>query len=90
MMVIVPFLTALIPGIIILMLTYWLSKKGFPLFIRISPGIIAIIAALILFFIGFFNIRGFEGAAYGFLAISIAIFSILSFIIVNNVKTVAR
>lgn len=75
------FLVALIPGIIILTLTWWFSKKGFSLFVRILPGIFLIIAAAILFYIGFVNIRGFEGGAYGILSFFLIIFAITSFVI---------
>ncbi|MGY0694972.1 YesK family protein [Virgibacillus sp. FSP13] len=43
-------------------------------------GIILIIVAGILFYIGFVNIRGFEGAAYGILSFFLVIFSIISII----------
>ncbi|WP_416150092.1 hypothetical protein ACM26V_03590 [Salipaludibacillus sp. HK11] len=88
MMLLAPFLTAFILGIIILMLTYWFSKKGFSLFIRMLPGIIAIIGAVILFYIGFVDIRGFEGGTLGLLGFLIAIFSIIAFVIGKNDKTV--
>ena len=72
---------ALIPGIIILTLTWWFSKKGFSLFVRMLPGILALIVAAILFYIGFFNIRGFEGAAYGILSFFLLTFAITSFVV---------
>ncbi|WP_163580533.1 YesK family protein [Gracilibacillus saliphilus] len=81
MMLLGPFLIALIPGLIILALTWWFSKKGFPLSVRLLPGIITIIAAVVLFYIGFVNIRGFEGAAYGFLGFFLGMFSIVSFVL---------
>ncbi|WP_236712671.1 YesK family protein [Peribacillus muralis] len=45
------------------------------------PGITAIMAAFILFYIGFVHIRGFEGAAYGFLSFFVMLFAFLSFLI---------
>jgi hypothetical protein len=51
MMLVGPFLMALIPGIIILTLTWWFSKKGFSFFVRMLPGILAIIVAAIISFV---------------------------------------
>ncbi|NIK11653.1 YesK family protein [Alkalibacillus almallahensis] len=84
MMVVAPFLMALIPGIIVLTLTWWFNKKEFHQIIRILPGILLIIAAAILFYIGFVHIRGFEGAAYGFLSFFLIIFAMISFTIGNK------
>ncbi|WP_411954861.1 YesK family protein [Alkalibacillus sp. S2W] len=84
MMVVAPFLMALIPGIIVLTLTWWFNKKEFHQFIRISPGILLIIAAATFFYIGFVHIRGFEGAAYGFLSFFLIIFAMISFTIGNK------
>ncbi|WP_208586162.1 YesK family protein [Gracilibacillus suaedae] len=81
MMLLGPFLMALIPGVIILTLTWWFSKKGFSLSVRLLPGFIAIVVAIILFYIGFVNIRGFEGGAYGILGFFLGIFSIISFVL---------
>ncbi|QGH34472.1 hypothetical protein GI584_10720 [Gracilibacillus salitolerans] len=88
MMLLGPFLMALILGIIILTFTWWFSNKGFTLFVRMLPGTIAIIVAVILFYIGFVNIRGFEGGAYGFIGFFLTIFSIISFVLGNT--TIAR
>ncbi|WP_347860824.1 YesK family protein [Salimicrobium sp. PL1-032A] len=76
-----PLLVSLIPGIIVLALTWWFSRRGLPLYIRILPGGLLTIAAVILFYIGFVNIRGFEGAAYGILCFFLILFSITSFAI---------
>lgn len=76
-----PFLMALIPGIIVLTLTWWFSKKGFSLFVKMLPGILLVIAAIIVLYIGFVKIRGFEGGAYGILGFFLIIFAIISFAI---------
>lgn len=86
MMLTGPLLMAIIPGVIILIITWWLSKKGFPLVVKLLPSIITIIAAAILFYIGFVKIRGFEGGAYGILAFFLVIFAIISFVIGNKLK----
>ncbi|WP_233260493.1 YesK family protein [Paenisporosarcina sp. OV554] len=52
------------------------------------PGILAIIAAAILFYIGFVNIRGFEGAGYGILSFFLIIFAIISFVVGKKDTTV--
>lgn len=86
MMLLRPLLMALLTGVIILVLTWWFSKKDFPFLIRMLPGLITIIAAAILFYIGFVNIRGFEGGAYGILSFFLIIFSIISFFIGKRVN----
>lgn len=76
-----PLLMSLIPGAVILLLTWWFRKMNFPISAQIIPGILTVIAAIVLFYIGFVNIRGFEGAAYGILAFFLIIFAFISFII---------
>jgi hypothetical protein len=78
MMLLVPILSALIPGIIILTLTWLLNKKGLSIYVRMFPGVLAMIAALIIFYVGFVTVRGFEGGAYGILSFILFIFSIIS------------
>ncbi|MDQ0208613.1 membrane associated rhomboid family serine protease [Alkalicoccobacillus murimartini] len=85
-----PLLIALIPGIVIVLVTWWFKKKGFSMFIRLIPGILAVISAFVLFYIGFVNIRGFEGAAYGILALFLIVFSIVSLVIARDKKTVTN
>ncbi|MGX2962101.1 hypothetical protein JNUCC23_23150 (plasmid) [Peribacillus sp. JNUCC 23] len=84
MMILGPFLMAIVPGIIILLLTWWFNKINLSLSLRIVPGILTVIAAIILFYIGFIKIRGFEGASYGILAFILIIFAIISFVMVNK------
>ncbi|WP_083934616.1 YesK family protein [Siminovitchia fordii] len=79
-----PLLMSLIPAIVILLVTWWFRRMNFPLFARIIPGIITVIAAIFLFYIGFVNIRGFEGAAYGILAFFLVIFAVISFIMAKK------
>ncbi|ALX50522.1 hypothetical protein AOX59_02865 [Lentibacillus amyloliquefaciens] len=75
---------SLIPGVVILLVTWWFKKMNFSLFVRIIPGVLTVIAAIILFYIGFVNIRGFEGAAYGILAFFLVIFAIISFLLAKK------
>lgn len=81
----IPFLTALIPGIIISMVAWWFGNKGYPLFVRMLPGILSSITAIIIFYISIVHIRGFEGALYGVLSFFLIIFAIISFIIGKKV-----
>ncbi|WP_432355470.1 hypothetical protein [Sporosarcina sp. A2] len=68
MMILAPFLVAVILGSIVLLITWGLIKMNYPLPLRNIPGILTTIAAIILFYIGFVTNRGFEGVAYGLLA----------------------
>lgn len=83
-MIFVPFLLAFVIGVIILLITWWFKKINFPLIGRIVPGVVTAIAAIILFYIGYVEIRGFEGAAYGFLSVFLICFAILSLIIAKK------
>ncbi|REB07488.1 hypothetical protein DVB69_10915 [Sporosarcina sp. BI001-red] len=58
-------------------------KKNFSLPVRNIPGIITVIAAIVLFYIGFVTVRGFEGAAYLFLAFFLVGFAVVSFLMVK-------
>lgn len=84
MFFLVPFLIALILGIIISMVTWWFGKKGYPLFVRMLPCTVLCIAAVSSFYIGYVYIRGFEGALYGILSFFLIIFAIISFAIGKN------
>lgn len=80
---------ALLPvvvGIVVLLVTWWFRKMNFSLFVRMIPGVLTIATAVILFYIGFVNIRGFEGAAYGILAFFLMIFAIASFVMAKARK----
>ncbi|UOQ49790.1 hypothetical protein MUN88_06870 [Gracilibacillus caseinilyticus] len=48
---------------------------------------LTVIAAVILFYIGFVKIRGFEGAAYGILAFFLMGVAIVSFVMANKKTT---
>ena len=80
---------SLIPGIVILLVTWWFEKMNFSLFVRIMPGIFTVIASIILFYIGLVKIRGFEGAAYGILAFYLIVLAVVSLVIANK-KTIVK
>lgn len=86
MMLYGPLLVALIPGGFILLLTWWLAKKRLSLLLISLPSLITIVVALVLFYIGIVEIRGFEGAAYGFLSIFLITFAIISLILAKKTK----
>ncbi|TDV96879.1 YesK family protein [Pseudobacillus badius] len=85
-MILLPFLVAVVIGIVVLLVTWWFKKMNFSLFVRLIPGVLTIAAAVILFYIGFVNSRGFEGAAYGILAFFLMIFAIASFVMAKARK----
>lgn len=84
MMLTGPLLMSLIPGIVVLLVTSWFRRMNFSLFVRMTPGMLTVIAAIILFYVGYVNIRGFEGAAYGILAFFLVIFAVISFIMAKK------
>ncbi|MYL70793.1 hypothetical protein GLW00_08020 [Halobacillus litoralis] len=90
MMLYGPFLISLVPGIIGLTLSWLFSKKGFSLWGRMLPGSLLTIAAAILFYHGYVNIRGFEGAVYGILGFFFIIYALPSFIIGAKMKSSER
>ncbi|WP_205439398.1 hypothetical protein [Halobacillus ihumii] len=85
-----PFLVAIVPGALVILLTWWFRRLNFPLFVRLTPSILTVIAAIILFYIGFVNVRGFEGAAYLILAFFLIFYAIVSFIMATKKKPVSR
>ncbi|MBT2665690.1 hypothetical protein J7J00_09285 [Bacillus sp. ISL-4] len=90
MMLGVPFLVACVPGMLVILLAWWFKKLHFSLFIRLLPAILTVITSIILFYIGFANIRGFEGAGYGILAFFLLPFAIVASIIASKNRGVQR
>ena len=86
MMLYGPLLAALIPGVFILVLTWWLAKKRLSFLLISLPSLITIVVAFVLFYIGIDKIRGFEGAAYGILSIFLITFAIISLFIAKKTK----
>jgi len=84
MMVAVPLLIGLVPGLIVLLLT-WLSRRmKWRLPVRMIPAILTAIASIVLFYIGYVEVRGFEGAAYLFLAVFLILFAAISFVMAKK------
>ncbi|MGW8428243.1 hypothetical protein ACWGJQ_22605 [Peribacillus simplex] len=90
MMLGVPLLVACVPGMLVVFLAWWFRKLHLSLFIRLLPGILTVITSIILFYIGFGNIRGFEGAGYGILASFLLPFAIAASIIAIKNRGVQR
>ncbi|MEN3156379.1 hypothetical protein [Priestia aryabhattai] len=84
MMIGIPLLIGIVPGLIVLLLTWLFRRMKWRLTVRMIPAILTVIASIILFYIGYVEVRGFEGAAYLFLAIFLILFAIISFVIAKK------
>ncbi|WHY81201.1 YesK family protein [Siminovitchia fortis] len=82
-----PVSTGSIVGVVIILLTLLLNKKSAVL--AKIPSYLGLLASIIIFIISF-EIRGFEGAAYGICAFTILIFTILSFYISIKISKVKK
>jgi len=84
MMVTVPLLIGLVPGLMVLLLT-WLSRTmKWRLPVRMIPAILTVIASIVLFYIGYVEVRGFEGATYLFVAVFLILFASISFVMAKK------
>lgn len=83
-----PFLISLIPGIIVLFLTWWLRKKNVSLFIKLLPCLLTVISSLVIFYASIEFVRGFEGAAYGILAFFLLCFGAAAYFLATKRITV--
>ncbi|MBH0164183.1 hypothetical protein IHV12_04610 [Fictibacillus sp. 7GRE50] len=83
-----PFLISLIPGIIVLFLTWWLRKKNVSLFIKLLPCLLTVISSFVIFYVSLEFIRGFEGAAYGILAFFLLCFGVVAYFLATKRITV--
>ncbi len=84
MMIGIPLLIGLIPGLIVLLLTWLFRRMKWRLPVRMIPAILTVIASIVLFYIGYVEVRGFEGAAYLFLALFLILFAIISFVMAKK------
>lgn len=83
-MLLKPFLIAAIPGIIMVLITWWLKKMNLSIKVRIIPGILTVIVSIIMFYIGYARVRGFEGGAYMILSIYLLSFAGISFAVAKK------
>ncbi|HDR7620677.1 hypothetical protein QRE62_13200 [Bacillus mycoides] len=86
MMIFAPIGLGVFVGAIVILLTVFFRKQTDSRVIKNVPGIVGTFAALYLFYKGFFEVRGFEGAAYGVISITLIIFSLISITIANKGK----
>ncbi|MEH6961807.1 hypothetical protein CJ194_26815 [Priestia megaterium] len=84
MMIGIPLLIGLVPGLIVLLLTWLFRRMKWRLPVRMIPAILTVIASIVLFYIGYVEVRGFEGAAYLFLALFLILFAIISFVMAKK------
>lgn len=79
-----PLLIGLVPGVIVLLLTLLFRRMKWGTIVRMIPAILTVIASIVLFYIGYVKVRGFEGAAYLFLAVFLILFAIISFVMAKK------
>ncbi|GAB1794942.1 YesK family protein [Priestia megaterium] len=79
-----PLLIALLPGVLILVLTWLFRKMKWNKVVRMAPSILTIITAAVLFYIGYGEVRGFEGAGYLFLSVFLLLFAVVSYIVAKK------
>ena len=84
MMIGIPLLIGLVPGLIVLLLTWLFRRMKWRLPVRMIPAILTAIASIVLFYIGYVEVRGFEGAAYLFLAVFLILFAAISFVMAKK------
>lgn len=84
MMIGVPLLIGLVPGLIVLLMTWLFRRMKWKLPVRMIPAILTVIASIVLFYIGYVEVRGFEGAAYLFLAVFLILFAAISFVMAKK------
>lgn len=85
-MIFVPVGLGILVGAIVILLTVFLRKRTDSRVLKNVPAIVGTLAALYLLYRGFFEVRGFEGAAYGVISITLIIFALLSISIANKKK----
>jgi len=79
-----PLLVALLLGVLVLLVTWLFRKMKWNKFIRMAPSILTVITAAVLFYIGYIEVRGFEGAGYLFLSVCLLLFATAAFIIAKK------
>ncbi|WP_310883569.1 YesK family protein [Priestia megaterium] len=52
--------------------------------IRMAPSILTVITAAVLFYMGYVEVRGFEGAGYLFLSMFLLLFAVVSYIVAKK------
>ncbi|MDR7242622.1 MULTISPECIES: YesK family protein [Priestia] len=84
MMIGAPLLIALLPGVLVLLVTWLFREMKWNKVIRMIPSMLTVIAAAVLFYIGYVEVRGFEGAGYLFLSVFLLLFAVVSYIVAKK------
>lgn len=84
MMIGAPLLIALLPGVLVLLVTWLFREMKWNKVIRMIPSMLTVIAAAVLFYIGYVDVRGFEGASYLFLSVFLLLFALVSYIVAEK------
>ncbi|MCY9018016.1 hypothetical protein MOF32_20055 [Priestia megaterium] len=79
-----PLLIALLPGVLLLLVTWLFRKMKWNKVIRMIPSMLTVIAAAVLFYIGYVEVRGFEGVGYLFLSVFLLLFAVVSYIVAKK------
>ncbi|KRD90322.1 preprotein translocase subunit SecD [Bacillus sp. Root147] len=79
-----PLLIALLPGVLVLLVTWLVRRMKWNKVIRMIPSMLTVIAAAVLFYIGYVEVRGFEGAGYLFLSVFLLLFAVVSYIVAKK------
>ncbi|MBU8687293.1 hypothetical protein KM918_08015 [Priestia megaterium] len=79
-----PLLIALLPGVLVLLVTSLFRKMKWNKVIRMLPSMLTVMAAAVLFYIGYVEVRGFEGAGYLFLSVFLLLFAVVSYIVAKK------
>jgi ABC-type nickel/cobalt efflux system permease component RcnA len=79
-----PLLIALLPGVLVILVTWLFRKMKWNKVIRMIPSMLTVMAAAVLFYIGYVEIRGFEGAGYLFLSVFLLLFALVSYIVAKK------
>lgn len=82
-----PFLIAVIPSILAILLTWWFRKRNLSLFVRLLPSILILGGSFYSFYYGYEIVRGFEGGMFLVLAFFLMCFSVVGFFVANTKPT---
>ena len=79
-----PLLIALLAGVLVILVTWLFRKMKWNKVIRMLPSMLTVMAAAILFYLGYVEVRGFEGAGYLFLSVFLLLFAVVSYIVAKK------
>ncbi|MGG1366338.1 hypothetical protein ABE322_11150 [Priestia megaterium] len=79
-----PLLIALLPGVLVILVTWLFRRMKWNKVVRMIPSMLTIMAAAVLFYIGYVEIRGFEGSGYLFLSVFLLLFAVVFYIVAKK------